>query len=217
MPLGRHRRVASLVRPAARSRRATAARARPGRHGRDRCGRFHDGIDIATPRGTRVHASAAGYVAYVGWNPWDRGRRAFVVIIGHARGIETVYAHLAPVRMVRAGQAVKRGQAIGVVGLTGHTTGAHVHWEVSRDFRSMDLTARPAGTDGGLTHRKRRGFDGQPVAALPDLPVEVRAEGAAGAAHVADELALLHDLALADQVAAAACARRASRCRRHGR
>jgi murein DD-endopeptidase MepM/ murein hydrolase activator NlpD len=111
---------------------------RARRSGHDRCGRFHDGIDIATRRGARVHASADGYVAYVGWNPWDRGRRAFVVIVGHAWGIETVYAHLAPVRMVRAGEAVKRGQAIGVVGMTGHTSGPHVHWEVSRDFRTMD-------------------------------------------------------------------------------
>jgi murein DD-endopeptidase MepM/ murein hydrolase activator NlpD len=107
-------------------------------HGGERCRRFHDGIDIATGRGARVRASAAGYVAYVGWNPWDDGRRAFVVIIGHARGLETVYAHLAPVRLVKAGQPVRRGQAIGIVGLTGRTTGAHVHWEVSRDFVTMD-------------------------------------------------------------------------------
>jgi murein DD-endopeptidase MepM/ murein hydrolase activator NlpD len=116
---------------------------RQGRRGEDRCGRFHDGIDIATRRGARVRASAGGYVAYVGWNPWDHGRRAFVVIIGHARGLETVYAHLRPIRLVKAGQAVRRGQAIGVVGLTGRTTGAHVHWEVSRDFATMD----PRGTN----------------------------------------------------------------------
>ncbi len=112
--------------------------ARRSRRGAATCVRFHDGVDIASPRGTRVRASADGYVAYVGWNPWDRGRRAFVVIIGHARGFETIYAHLAPTRRVRAGQRVSRGQVIGVIGLTGHTSGAHVHWEVSRDFRTMD-------------------------------------------------------------------------------
>jgi murein DD-endopeptidase MepM/ murein hydrolase activator NlpD len=98
-------------------------------------------VDIATRAGTSVRASADGYVAYVGWNPWDAKRRAFVVIIGHARGIETIYGHLRPVRKVRAGQRVRRGQAIGVVGLTGHTTGPHVHWEVSRDFQTMDPLA----------------------------------------------------------------------------
>ena len=93
---------------------------------------------VATSRGSPVRASAAGYVAYVGWNPWDRGRRAFVVIIAHRRGYESIYAHLKPQRNVRAGQRVRRGQVIGVVGLTGHTSGAHVHWEVSRHFRTSD-------------------------------------------------------------------------------
>lgn len=109
-----------------------------GKDDRRSCLSFHDGIDIAAPRGTRVRASADGYVAYVGWNPWDGGRRSFVVIIGHARGIETIYAHLAPSRMVMAGQRVRRGQVVGVVGMTGRTSGAHVHWEVSRDFQAMD-------------------------------------------------------------------------------
>jgi murein DD-endopeptidase MepM/ murein hydrolase activator NlpD len=108
------------------------------RGGSGTCARFHDGIDIAAPQGTPVRAAAAGTVAYAGWNPWDRGRRAYVVIIGHAEGIETIYAHLKPVRMVRAGERVQRGQRIGVVGLTGHTSGPHVHWEVSRDFQTMD-------------------------------------------------------------------------------
>jgi murein DD-endopeptidase MepM/ murein hydrolase activator NlpD len=107
-------------------------------HGDSACTRFHDGIDIAAPQGTPVRAAAAGTVAYAGWNPWDRGRRAYVVIIGHAEGIETIYAHLRPVRMVRAGEHVRRGEPIGVVGLTGHTSGPHVHWEVSRDFQTMD-------------------------------------------------------------------------------
>jgi murein DD-endopeptidase MepM/ murein hydrolase activator NlpD len=109
-----------------------------GKARRGACRRFHDGIDIATGRGARVRASADGYVAYVGRNPWDQGKRAFVVIIGHARGYESVYAHLRPVRKVKAGQRVRRGQTIGVVGLTGHTSGPHVHWEVSRSFRTVD-------------------------------------------------------------------------------
>lgn len=114
---------------------------RPSERGQADCRHFHDGVDIATRAGTSVRASADGYVAYVGWNPWDARRRAFVVIIGHARGIETIYGHLKPVRKVRAGQRVRRGQAIGVVGLTGHTTGPHVHWEVSRNFQTMDPLA----------------------------------------------------------------------------
>jgi murein DD-endopeptidase MepM/ murein hydrolase activator NlpD len=112
--------------------------ARRSRRGGGGCARCHDGVDIATAAGARVRASADGYVAYVGWNPWDNGRRAYVVIIGHANDLETIYAHLKPVALVRAGQHVRRGQRIGLVGMTGHTSGPHVHWEVSRDFRTVD-------------------------------------------------------------------------------
>lgn len=106
------------------------------RHGS--CAHFHDGVDIATKRGAKVRASADGYVAYVGFNPWDVGSRAFVVIIGHSGRYESVYAHLMATRKVRAGQRVKRGDVIGVVGMTGHTSGPHVHWEVSRNRQTFN-------------------------------------------------------------------------------
>ncbi|MEA2027311.1 MAG: peptidoglycan DD-metalloendopeptidase family protein [Chloroflexota bacterium] len=105
---------------------------------RGSCAHFHDGIDIAARRGTKVRAAADGFVAYVGRNPWDNGNRAFVVIIGHAGGYESIYAHLQPRRKVRAGQWVERGDLIGFIGTTGQTSGPHVHWEVSRDFRSLN-------------------------------------------------------------------------------
>ncbi len=113
----------------------TGYRTNPGRGG---CAHFHDGIDIAAKRGTAVRASAAGYVAYVGRNPWDVGSRAYVVIIGHAGGYESVYGHLQPQRKVRAGQHVERGDVIGSVGNTGRSTGPHVHWAISRGFHSLD-------------------------------------------------------------------------------
>jgi murein DD-endopeptidase MepM/ murein hydrolase activator NlpD len=96
------------------------------------CKHFHDGVDIAAPTGSKVKASADGFVAYVGWSPWDTGDRAYIVIIGHANGYESVYAHLQPKRKVRAGQKIKRGQVIGTIGMTGLTTGPHVHWEVRK-------------------------------------------------------------------------------------
>jgi murein DD-endopeptidase MepM/ murein hydrolase activator NlpD len=101
--------------------------------GSRRCVQYHDGIDIAAPRGTRVHASANGVVVYSGFNPWDNRRRAFTVIIAHRGGLLTTYAHLRPGKRVKAGQYVRQGQTIGYVGVTGHTSGPHVHWEVSRD------------------------------------------------------------------------------------
>jgi len=105
---------------------------------RGSCAHFHDGLDLAAKAGTKVRAPAPGVVAYVGFNPWDQGARAYVVIIEHARGVQTVYAHLAPKRMVRAGARVERGDVIGRVGMTGTTTGPHVHWEVRRNNVSVD-------------------------------------------------------------------------------
>jgi murein DD-endopeptidase MepM/ murein hydrolase activator NlpD len=105
---------------------------------RGSCRHFHDGLDIAAPAGSPVRAAAAGVVAYVGWNPWDQGRRAFIIVLGHAGGFETLYGHLKPVRLVRAGQPVRRGQLIGRMGSTGNSTGPHLHWEASRGFRTRD-------------------------------------------------------------------------------
>lgn len=109
-----------------------------GGKGSRRCVRFHDGVDIATPRGAIVRASANGVVAYEGFNPWDVRRRAFIVIIVHRGGLVTTYAHLRPSRRVKAGQYVRRGQTIGYAGVTGHTSGPHVHWEARRGGRMLD-------------------------------------------------------------------------------
>ena len=105
---------------------------------RGNCRHFHDGVDIAARKGKAVRASADGYVAYVGYSPWDSGARAFIVIIGHSRGYETVYAHLKPAREIRAGVRVDRGELIGRVGMTGLTSGPHVHWEVKRSGTTVN-------------------------------------------------------------------------------
>lgn len=111
---------------------------RPTNLRRGTCRHFHDGVDIAAPKGTKVRAAADGYVAYAGFSPWDGGSRAYVVIIGHANGHESVYAHLQPKRSVRAGQKVKRGVVIGRVGMTGLTSGPHVHWEIRKGGIYLD-------------------------------------------------------------------------------
>ena len=105
---------------------------------RGRCRYFHDGIDIAGRSGSRVRAAASGVVAYAGWNPWDPERRAYIVIVGHRGGLQTVYGHLRPIRKARAGKAVRQGQVIGLMGSTGNSTGPHVHWEVRRGSTALD-------------------------------------------------------------------------------
>lgn len=89
---------------------------------------MHDGIDIAAPVGTPVHAAAAGRVIYAGR---IRGY-GNVVIVQHADHYATVYGHNS-INKVHQGQNVLRGQVISKVGTTGRTTGPNLHFEVRRD------------------------------------------------------------------------------------
>ena len=60
------------------------------------CPHFHTGIDIVAPYGTKVRASGAGVVAYIGWNYADGADPAWIVIIAHSEGLQTWYAHMQP-------------------------------------------------------------------------------------------------------------------------
>jgi murein DD-endopeptidase MepM/ murein hydrolase activator NlpD len=93
----------------------------------------HPGIDIAVPLGTPVHASAAGIVAWTGRLP-DRGNG---VIIDHGLGVFTGYFHLSEIG-AQIGQTVQAGDAVGLSGSTGLSTGPHVHWEVAVGGMNVD-------------------------------------------------------------------------------
>jgi murein DD-endopeptidase MepM/ murein hydrolase activator NlpD len=85
----------------------------------------HRGIDLAAAEGTPVTATASGTVERVEKNElW--GNR---VVIAHADGINTVYAHLGSVSVSR-GRTVKRGEIVGTIGYSGLVTGPHVHYEI---------------------------------------------------------------------------------------
>lgn len=87
--------------------------------------KMHYGVDFAAEIGTPVVASAAGTVTLVENDPiW--GRR---IAITHTQSYRTVYAHLGTVRVTQ-GRSVKRGEVIGTIGLSGLTTGPHVHFEL---------------------------------------------------------------------------------------
>lgn len=89
---------------------------------------FHEGVDISSPYGTKVVASAEGVVIESG--P-DAGYGK-VVVIDHGYGIVTRYAHLSAT-YVQVGKKVKKGEVIGAVGSSGKSTGPHVHYEVRID------------------------------------------------------------------------------------
>jgi murein DD-endopeptidase MepM/ murein hydrolase activator NlpD len=98
---------------------------------------FHGAIDIAAPLGTPVTAASDGVVAFVGHLPDG----AMIALIAHPGGFVSEYAHLDDtfaLPPVKAGQAVKAGEVIGFIGLTGITTGAHLHFAVLKDGVPID-------------------------------------------------------------------------------
>jgi len=98
-----------------------------------RAGRLHEGIDIAAPRGTPVFAAADGQVIF---SDVLRGY-GNVVIVRHAGGYLTLYAHNA-VNQVQEGQSVRRGMRVATVGQSGRVTGANLHFEVRKDNLARD-------------------------------------------------------------------------------
>ncbi len=86
---------------------------------------YHHGIDIANKIGTPIRAAAAGTVSFTGY----KSVYGLTVIIDHPDGKQTLYAH-AQKTFVSKGEQVKQGQTIAAVGMTGVTTGPHVHFEV---------------------------------------------------------------------------------------
>ncbi len=89
-------------------------------------GAIHAGVDISSPYGSPVVATADGIVAMAGF----MGGYGRLVVVRHGRtGISTYYAHLSQF-FVRPNQVVRRGEVIGRVGRSGRTTSAHLHYEV---------------------------------------------------------------------------------------
>jgi murein DD-endopeptidase MepM/ murein hydrolase activator NlpD len=98
-----------------------------------RWGRLHAGIDIGVPYGTPIHAAAAGTVVLAGWT----GGYGNYTCIDHGGGLATCYAHQSS-SAVSAGAQVSQGQVIGYVGNTGHSFGAHLHFEVRINGTPVD-------------------------------------------------------------------------------
>lgn len=94
---------------------------------------FHKGIDISAPRGTPVHAPAAGVVTYANWFS-SYGR---TLEISHQNGLVTRYAHLSKFE-VEPGHRVERGDLVARVGNTGRSIAPHLHYEVHKNGKLMN-------------------------------------------------------------------------------
>ena len=105
--------------------------------------RFHAGMDFTAPTGTDIYATGNGRVLSAGWQQGYGN----CVEIDHGFGYVTLYGHMHSIS-VNAGQTVKRGEVIGLVGNTGKSTGPHLHYEVHykgeimnpQNYYFLDLT-----------------------------------------------------------------------------
>ena len=102
-----------------------------------RWGRNHNGVDIQAAEGSAILAVAPGKVIYSGKKLRGFGN---MIVIRHARGLYTLYAHN-QMNYARVGQQVARGQLIGRVGHTGRSTGDHLHFEVRQGDKALNPLA----------------------------------------------------------------------------
>lgn len=96
--------------------------------------RFNDGVNIAAPAGTPVRAAASGVVIYTGNELRGFGN---LILIRHAAGWSSAYAHTEQVR-VRRNQRVEKGAVIAAVGRSGSVACPQLHFELRRDAKAVD-------------------------------------------------------------------------------
>jgi len=88
----------------------------------------HTGLDFAAPYGSPIKSVGHGIVTSAGY----AGAYGYQTVITHADGTQTSYGHQASIS-VSTGQEVEAGEVIGYIGMTGNTTGPHLHFEVLPD------------------------------------------------------------------------------------
>jgi murein DD-endopeptidase MepM/ murein hydrolase activator NlpD len=96
---------------------------------------YHLGVDLLAPKGTEVHAVGDARVVFAG----RMGGFGKLIILEHGLGYQTYYAHLSVIQpWTTVGAKVSRGDIIGLVGSTGHSTAPHLHFETRRDSKYID-------------------------------------------------------------------------------
>jgi len=124
---------------------------------------MHEGLDLLARTGTPVHAAADGTVIAAGPN----GGYGNWVRLAHDGHLTTVYGHLSAFAYgIEKGATVKRGDIIGLVGSTGRSTGAHLHFELLVDARPVDPRNNPATHPAQLAGFDLARFNRQVAASL---------------------------------------------------
>lgn len=97
---------------------------------------YHGGVDFLSPMGFAVKAPAAAKVALARYfAPYNSNGNT--VFLDHGLGVTSVYLHLSKI-LVKEGQMVKKGEAVGLIGTTGRSTGPHLHWGVYLNGKNTD-------------------------------------------------------------------------------
>jgi murein DD-endopeptidase MepM/ murein hydrolase activator NlpD len=118
--------------------------------------RMHAGVDFKAAYGQPIYAVSDGTVQFAG----RHGGHGNFVKLSHGGGLGTGYAHMSRIA-VRPGQSVRRGQVIGYVGSTGLSTGAHLHYEMYRNGKTVNPLGVKFVTRAELAGAELRNFKAQ--------------------------------------------------------
>ena len=108
----------------------------------------HSGIDVPAPKGVKILSAKSGVVLTSAYNKGGYGN---YVVVDHGNGNTTLYAHMSS-RSVKAGDVVKQGDVLGLVGTTGRSTGNHLHYEI----RVNNVRIDPVTRYSGLTYKGKK-------------------------------------------------------------
>ena len=125
--------------------------------------KMHNGVDYGAPTGTPIMAVADGVVVSAGWE----GANGKLVVLKHANGMTTHYAHLSYIpRALKRGKEVRQRDIIGHVGSTGRSTGPHLHYGVKQQGRWIDPLTMTSTRAPGLKGKGRQSYLTEVVAPL---------------------------------------------------
>ncbi len=96
--------------------------------------KHHNGVDLDGEPGDPIYSAGAGTVAKAGFGKGYGNH----VIIEHREGYTSKYGHMRDAPLVEAGQVIRGGKQLGVVGSTGMSTGPHLHFEIRKDGEPVD-------------------------------------------------------------------------------
>jgi murein DD-endopeptidase MepM/ murein hydrolase activator NlpD len=134
---------------------------------------MHDGLDLVAVTGTEIYAAADGVVTGAGPN----GRYGNWMQIDHADKLTTVYGHLSAFAPgIEAGTRVSQGELVGFVGNTGRSTGAHLHFEIVANGRTVNPLTFPGIKRAQLAGADLDRFKKQVKRSLDERDCEARVE-----------------------------------------